>query len=303
MSVPMSELTRLPNNVSLIVHAADNGTALKENLLIVTWLKDKSKNTQKAYERVVRQFFSHYKLQTLSTISTTHITAYIFSYLEPLSKATKSLNLEALSSLFRFLQVEGYRANNPCAPIKRFKVERLENIVLPTDAQIDQLFLKARSPRNLAILKILYFGGLRVDELANLQKSDFTELETVVKIRILGKGSKLRFVFIKRVLFEEIKSLLGRNWEHGSPYLFESRRNKGLPLSVRQIENITSQESRNANLSISINPHLLRHKHATKSTRNGAPLDVLQKSLGHTSILTTAQYLHIEDDDSSGLYL
>ncbi len=52
-----------------------------------------------------------------------------------------------------------------------------------------------------------------------------------------------------------------------------------------------------------VSPHWLRHSHASHSLERGAPIHLVQKTLGHSSIATTGRYLHANPADSSALYL
>ncbi|MEH2324785.1 MAG: tyrosine-type recombinase/integrase [Nostoc sp.] len=47
----------------------------------------------------------------------------------------------------------------------------------------------------------------------------------------------------------------------------------------------------------------VRHSHASHSLDRGAPIHLLQKTLGHSSVAITEMYLHARPTDSSGLYL
>ena len=42
-----------------------------------------------------------------------------------------------------------------------------------------------------------------------------------------------------------------------------------------------------------VSPHWLRHAHATHALDKGAPLRLVQATLGHASLDTTSKYLHI----------
>ena len=52
-----------------------------------------------------------------------------------------------------------------------------------------------------------------------------------------------------------------------------------------------------------VSPHWLRHAHATHALDKGAPLRLVQATLGHASLDTTSKYLHIRPSESSGDYL
>ncbi|MEP0755582.1 site-specific integrase [Trichocoleus sp. Lan] len=52
-----------------------------------------------------------------------------------------------------------------------------------------------------------------------------------------------------------------------------------------------------------VSPHWLRHAHASHSLDRGAPIHLVQATLGHESVATTSRYLHARPNDSSSLYL
>jgi site-specific recombinase XerD len=52
-----------------------------------------------------------------------------------------------------------------------------------------------------------------------------------------------------------------------------------------------------------VRPHWLRHAHATHALERGAPLHLVQATLGHASVATTSKYLHARPTDSSARYL
>src|SRR6185295_9023148 len=52
-----------------------------------------------------------------------------------------------------------------------------------------------------------------------------------------------------------------------------------------------------------ISPHWLRHAHASHALDHGAPIHLVQATLGHTSVATTSAYLHARPGDSSARFL
>ncbi|MBU4356156.1 MAG: tyrosine-type recombinase/integrase, partial [Proteobacteria bacterium] len=52
-----------------------------------------------------------------------------------------------------------------------------------------------------------------------------------------------------------------------------------------------------------VSPHWLRHAHASHALDRGAPIHLVQATLGHASVATTGKYLHARPDDSSARYL
>jgi integrase/recombinase XerD len=60
---------------------------------------------------------------------------------------------------------------------------------------------------------------------------------------------------------------------------------------------------RPAGLDAKVSPHWLRHARATHALGRGAPIHLIQATLGHTSVSTTGRYLHARPTDSSAPYL
>ena len=58
-----------------------------------------------------------------------------------------------------------------------------------------------------------------------------------------------------------------------------------------------------AGLPASVSAHWLRHAHASHSLERGAPIHLVQATLGHASVATTGRYLHARPSDSSARYL
>ncbi len=147
----------------------DQSQMVRENVLIWSWLRDKSENTKKTYEQVVRSFFKRYPGVSLKAVTSSHVTAFIFEYMEGSSRRTQELYLSALASVLNFCHREGYLDRNPCAPIKRIRGDRMESMRIPSVEEVQYLFTKITNQRNLLITKLLYYSGLRVNELTNLR--------------------------------------------------------------------------------------------------------------------------------------
>ncbi len=52
-----------------------------------------------------------------------------------------------------------------------------------------------------------------------------------------------------------------------------------------------------------VSPHFFRHAHASHSLDRGAPIHLVQSTLGHASVATTGRYTHARPGESSGRYL
>ncbi|MGK7892921.1 MAG: tyrosine-type recombinase/integrase [Xenococcus sp. (in: cyanobacteria)] len=52
-----------------------------------------------------------------------------------------------------------------------------------------------------------------------------------------------------------------------------------------------------------VSAHWLRHAHAGHSLENECDIDVLMRSLGHSSLTVTSKYLHARSNEGSSLFL
>ncbi|MCS6982904.1 MAG: tyrosine-type recombinase/integrase [Candidatus Absconditabacterales bacterium] len=153
---------------------------------------------------------------------------------------------------------------------------------------------EAKRTRDTAILYCLYGTGLRVSELCSLRLDQIGS--EAGQIRIIGKGRKMRSVFLTRAAFDAIQTALPHH-PGGSPYVFVSLANntKGKQLSRNSIEALVRDYARLAGINKRVTPHTLRHSFATSLLKKGADLRSVQILLGHSSITTTQIYTHIDD--------
>ncbi len=83
--------------------------------------------------------------------------------------------------------------------------------------------------------------------------------------------------------------------------MFRSRR--GGHLDPAQAWRIVRAAAERAGLDLPVSPHWLRHAHASHALDRGAPIHLVQATLGHASVATTGRYLHARPTDSSSRYL
>ena len=83
--------------------------------------------------------------------------------------------------------------------------------------------------------------------------------------------------------------------------VFKSRK-KG-HLRAVQVWRIVGKAAVRAGITKAVSCHWLRHAHASHSLDRGAPISLVQATLGHSSVATTGKYLHARPSDSSSKYL
>ena len=162
--------------------------------------------------------------------------------------------------------------------------------VLSASEYRDFLF-HCRSDRQRAFGRFLYSTGCRVSELCGARLDRCEPLGSTVKIRILGKGKKERFVRIPAELYGFILETFG-----GTVYLFETSNGKpyGREYVSAQIKKIGRLIGRE------ISAHSLRHSFATRKVQQlPGKLDAVSRYLGHSSpSITLAMYCHSSMSDA-----
>ena len=207
--------------------------------------------------------------------------------------------LSGVRSFFKFLELDGYREDDPSELLESPVLGEHLPEVLSTE-EVDQLeasidLSKPEGQRNRAIIEVLFSCGLRVSELVNLKLSNLYIEEQYV--RVMGKGSKERLVPISpRALKELDYWFMDRRQLKIKPgeedYVFLNRR--GAHLTRTMILIMIKRQAEEAGIRKTISPHTLRHSFATALLEGGADLRVIQALLGHESIGTTEIYTHID---------
>ena len=166
---------------------------------------------------------------------------------------------------------------------------------LPTVLSVEevaQLLEAARPGRERILLQTAYACGLRISELLNLQVTDIDSARMVVNVR-QGKGAKDRQVPLSPRLLSEL-----RNWwslHRRKPWLFPGciERTWDKPMQATCVQRLCQKIVTRAKLRKNATMHTLRHSYATHLLEAGVDVVTLQKLLGHTSLATTARYLHL----------
>lgn len=207
----------------------------------------------------------------------------------------------SLVGLGRFLVEKGVIAENPAAKVRLPKFDAAQRVLL-SNAQAkallpacDMLYPERDKLRAGAMLAILVYAGLRRAELLALRVQD-VQLGSKSPLVVVcdGKGGKRRIIYLSADCKKRLALWLAERAKMSCrhDYLFAytvSRRvgDDSLRMLMRQV-NVIAGFPPNA----IINPHSIRHNTATRLLENGADLKDVQEFLGHSSIVTTAIYMH-----------
>ncbi len=254
-------------------------TALEAFLEYITVIKALSKKSIEAYRSDLSEI-EKFAGKSLTLLQTQDILNFLENYT---NRNTINRKLSSLNSFFKFCEKEDFIKNRPV--LKQFKSIRKLPILLEHDEIIEAISNIKKSNwrdyRDYAYILFLYATGARVSESIEVKKDDING--EWLKIRS-AKGDKQRMVPVAKFALKALREYLDKR-EKKSEYVWLNSRGK-------KMSRVTAFEITKKYLGVS--PHVLRHSFATSLVLGGADLRVVQELLGHSSILTTQIYTHIQ---------
>src|SRR3954469_7586349 len=255
--------------------------------LIAMWVaRSASPHTRRNYRRQAARFLAFVN-RPLAAVRLGDVQAYLDS-LQEAAPATRANVVAALKSLFSFAQETGYLRFNlgkvlKAPPVKNTLAERILD-----EAAVHRMLALETSARNRALLTLLYGGGLRISEVTGLRWRDLSERDGAGQVTVYGKGGKTRVVLLSTGTWMLLAGLRGAAGPDAP--VFRSR--KGGRLDQSAVHRIVKAAAARAGLSAEVSAHWLRHAHASHSLDRGAPIHLVQQTLGHASVATTGRHLH-----------
>jgi len=219
------------------------------------------------------------------------------------NKRTIVRRLSSLRTFFRFAFSQNLIAYNPTEEIESPKIEKR----IPTSLNYDQIQKIFEQPdvntylgfRDRTIMELFYSSGLRVSELAALDRENFDREGLLIKLK--GKGKKERIVPITKNAAEWIIAYLNHQERHQEvdghkgqedPHAIFLNK-QGTRLTTRSIDRNFDAYMKASGLAGKVTPHTIRHTIATHWLENGMDLKTIQVLLGHSSLATTTIYTQV----------
>ena len=213
------------------------------------------------------------------------------THLEKKGYRPSSINrkIAALSKIMSIYLSKGLMTYHPIHNLaslgKLYKSVDVGDFKSVTTHDVEAVIANARRKTSI-IVKFLANTGLRVSELTGIKKEDLEPFSTdFMRIKIKGKGSKVRFIFISYDLYQEVKNV----YDGDSIYLFASV--SGQRLSRTNLYTQISRAFKQFAYKKDIGPHTLRHYWATqKIVEEKKDYKAVSKYLGHVSPSLTMTY-------------
>ncbi|MCL5432920.1 MAG: tyrosine-type recombinase/integrase [Patescibacteria group bacterium] len=260
------------------------------------------------YLEVFNNWFSpapNKKIEDLNLQTVRKYRVYLSNRVDPkgltLSRVTQNYYVIALRSFLKYLIKNDHKVLEPAKidlpktesrSLKFLEREQVDRLVTAPDTS------KEEGVRDRAIIELLFSTGLRVSELAKLNK-DRINIDRR-EFGVIGKGGRARVVFISDRAATWVKKYMDVRKDRFRPLfirysgkIVEENSGEKMRLTVRSIERIIKKYVRLARIPIDATVHTLRHSFATDLLTNGADLRSVQEMLGHKNISTTQIYTHV----------
>jgi site-specific recombinase XerD len=217
-----------------------------------------------------------------------------------------------LSSFFTWLHGEDIIHKNPMVAIDTMKQKKTQKEAFKDDEVVAMRNLLVTS-REKAIFELLLSTGCRVSELVGIK---LDEIQEDCSILVHGKGQKDRYVYMNANAKFAYQQYMNDRKDH-SIWLFprmisiqseEFRKGKGMkdwyknPKLVNEAEHADkgtiefNVRKWGKKCNVRAYPHKFRRTCATNALRNGMPIEMVSRMLGHSNIGTTQIYLDLNDD-------
>ncbi len=281
-----------------------------EFLDYISYEKKYSDYTEKNYELDLFKYFDYLDKNNLNylTVKYKDVSNFTLFLAKQNYKSTTINRIDSsIRSFYNYLELEEKINGNPFKAASNLKVpKRLPNY-FKYDEYLTMISVIDKDDyeyRNRLILEMLFATGLRVSELSNIKIKDidFSERE----IKIMGKGSKERFVFYNKECATVLDSYMrdcrckllnGKD----SEYLFINH--LGDKLTDRGIRLIIDKIVKKSCIKSKVSPHTFRHTFATMLLNEGCNIKSVQELLGHSSLGTTGIYTHLTNDEVRLAYM
>jgi integrase/recombinase XerD len=271
-----------------------------------------SEQTRRAYNRVVREFFTEIGGLDPRQVAPTHLQQWRDKLQRKRQKAaTISFKLSVVRAFFGYLIALGFVDKNPAdarlvlppalpedSPGRALTMEEVNKLLAGPDRR------KTQGARDYALTLVMLRLGLRVSEVASLRASDmrWSHGRWIIKFKV--KGGRQRTLPLLEDLRTAIKEYLKldekrrRNLHSDGPdaFIFQPITNYRTlefdkPLSTRMIGNIVARWGNYCGIG-KLSPHDLRRTAITRTLDQGLSYRQVQMMSGHRDPKTVMRYDH-----------
>ena len=254
-----------------------------------------SEKTIERYKYVIGKMLNAVKVPTRN-ITVYHLRSYLAQEkTRGISDRTLEGNRQTICAYFNWLQREGLVQHNPAANLGSIKYQKKEKDVYD-EADIERMKFGCKNIRDRAIVCFLSATGCRISEMCGLDRKDVDIAD--MECTVLGKGNKVRIVFLDRVAAMTLQAYLDTRSDD-EPALFVGKGSTRMtPGGVRKMLRQLGEDAHVKH----VHPHKFRRTAATTFIRHGMPIQEVATILGHEKLDTTMQYVVLDKSDIKNAY-
>jgi integrase/recombinase XerD len=258
---------------------------LRDRMIRELQLRRYAPATQKAYLEAVVGLTKHFGIAP-DQLTPRQVQDYVLYLMNDRHLQWNTVNT-IVSGLTFFYTQTLHRLDVPLALPARRHPRPLPEIL--SAAELEALFAAADNHQYRALLMTTYAGGFRVSEVIHLRPSDIDSQRMMIRI-VNGKRAKDRYTLLSPRLLEELRAY----WMAYRPrtWLFPAR-NPAHSFHDDKARTVFNQAKAKAGIRKGGSIHVLRHCFATHLLEAGVDLRTIQILMGHSSITSTAWYLHL----------
>jgi len=268
-------------------------TALRAKYVRDLAVRGRALRTQQSYTSYVADLARYYH-RSPDQISYDEVASWLHYLIRERKQSASSVNIavNAVRFLCGVTLQRDVNALMAAVPHMKRGTRRAE---VYARSEIEAILSAPAQPRDRAFLMTVYAGGLRLSEATHLQTKDLDRARMQLRVR-QGKGAKERVLPLSQRLLQELEAYW-RAQRQGRPgqeslWLFLGQQT-GQPMNRSTGQNIYYRAVRKSGVRRKGGIHLLRHSFATQLIESGVELTLVQRLLGHASLLTTIRYLHV----------
>lgn len=178
------------------------------------------------------------------------------------------------------------------------RLKQPKPVITPLTAeQVGRFWASFHNCRDMALVALLLWNGLRSQEALTLRVEDVSFSEAQVRVR--GKGRRERLLPLPPETLRLIDLYLrAERPQTSSEFLFVSLKGKarGQPMTRAGLRALFRYHRRTTGVAPA-NPHRFRHTFGADMVRAGVSLPALQQLMGHADIQTTMLYVYLTPAD------
>jgi integrase/recombinase XerD len=261
-------------------------TPLRQRLIREMQLQQFTPRTIDSYVDAVYWLAKHYN-RSPDQIDCEEVRSYLHHLLVERKLASTTCHVRAAALTFFYRKVLGQSAFR--IELRRRHCGKLPEVY--SREELVRLFDATRNFYHRVFLMTTYAAGLRLSEVCRLQPTHIHSERMLIRVE-QGKGRQDRYTLLSPQLLEELRAY----WHvyRPSAWLFPNQKRTG-PILYGTAQKVFYAAKERAGLKRGRGIHTLRHCFATHLLEAGVDLRTIQLLLGHTSLKTTALYLHVTE--------